>query len=277
MPAPSRKYPGVKTMVARDSCADAALHLRGGEPRQVLDLDGSLQLRYGGANSLSPESIPFGRSEDDHQLPGVRLKVQGEIERRCRRRVEVHRLADDIGRQRHSLQLIPGQGDVYDRHPGQHAVAGPDHELDRVRCRCNDHADVAPGVFAAQEFRLRVGVSLHRRSLDVEILGIHLDGTLQQIGHHPAQRVLDDDGRQCRALVAVDDQHAGRRGLGGMRGERADDKRRERRRRAANQSSEIVSTEAIFGCHGVRAANAGRRQFCPTRVQRTSPARRPAR
>jgi hypothetical protein len=61
---------------------------------------------------------------------------------------------------------------------------------------------------------------LSRESFDVEIFGIDLGGTPQRVMHDLPQRVLDDHGRGCWTLVAMDDQHAlGRRGFGGLHNE----------------------------------------------------------
>ena len=88
-------------------------------------------------------------------------------------------------------------------------------------------ADVAIVVLLSQKLRPCSGQCLDGESLDVEILGIDLDGTLERVGDDLSERVLDDDRRGRRALVAVDHEHAfgGRRGIR-VRGESEQSRRK---------------------------------------------------
>ena len=167
---------------------------------------------HGAAHPPLPNAIPLGGAEHEHEALGVGMQPKRELERR--RRIEIDGLADDIGRKRHAFQLVPRQGDVDDGHARQHAVAKLGRELN------------APAGAAATITRMLRSLYFCRRNsacapayasvgepLDVEILGIDLDGALERLGHDLSQRVLDDDGRGRRALVAVDDENAFGRAL----------------------------------------------------------------
>ena len=112
------------------------------------------------------------------------------------------------------------------RSTGKHAVAELDREPKRLGRRSDDDADIASVVFLSQKRCLDLGVRLHGKTLDVEILGINLEGTLHRIGHEFSQRVSNDDGRGCWPLVAVDDEDAFRqRGSGNVRCENQQSRR----------------------------------------------------
>ena len=64
-------------------------------------------------------------------------------------------------------------------------------------------------ILVAKKVGLRGTVGLERRPFVVEILGKELHWTFEAVGHLSSQRILDDDLRRRRPLVAVKDQHAG--------------------------------------------------------------------
>ena len=68
------------------------------------------------------------------------------------------------------------------RRTGKHAVAELDREPKRLGRRSDDDTDIASVVFLSQKLCLHLGVCLHGKTLDVEILGIDLEGALNRIG-----------------------------------------------------------------------------------------------
>jgi len=97
---------------------------------------------------------------------------------------------------------------MHHRHGGQQRFAVLAHKFERLGSDGHDDADVTFRIFAVQKLGMQFFVVIANRPLRVEKLAVELDRATDSCGNCLAQRVINEDARRQRSLIAVDDQHA---------------------------------------------------------------------
>ncbi len=135
------------------------------------------------------------------------MRLQAQCELDGWRWVQINSRPHKPVRQSRRQQLMR-HGDMHYGHVGQYPLAVLPHKIESLRNYGHDDADVQARVLAIQKFSLQFLVVIADNPLGVEKLAEELDRPPDCAGNRLAQRVIDEDARWQRPLVAVDDQHA---------------------------------------------------------------------